>query len=326
MSDNTFERTPAEKISPLYISKRFEAALSPAPSDKVYRVEIQGLRHYQRDGGRIYKSLTTFLDAVMPVQQHLTGWRERMIEDLGGREQLRDLMDNLADYGTALHIALADFCRAGYVNWQNFHHWANIFLMQSKVNPATIPYAVDELKKDFCSILQFLHDYEVEIIAVEIPCFMHEGVATLIDLVVEMNCKHYTESTPPENRKRHRAIINLKSGKKGFFESHVLQLVGERRAFNQTYSDRTDIINSVYNLAPTDWQDAPTYKIKDQTKAANEVADLFDTYLMVGKRKGVLSEPTRKFYTFQGVTQFGESPAGNVRVETYSQYTSKFII
>ena len=318
-------RTDIELLQALFQEDGFAKATEMIAAEKVYRVEIGGLRHYRRESGRVYKSLTTFLDAVMPANRYLQAWRDKMIEQLGSAEKTREFVQMTADYGTALHIAIAEYCRNAGVDWQEFEEWAFGFLSETGIDGKALGYALNELTNDFASLLAFFHDYEVKVIAVEIPVWLDNGVATLIDLVVEMNAYKYTEKTEPEKRSRVKAIINLKSGKKGFYETHVLQLVGERRMFNEVYGEVYGAIERVYNLAPNDWRTEPTYKIKDQTTQANDLEPQFSLFLEIGKERGVLKIPETKYPVFFGRTEYGGNPLDQLKMVEYNEYTAQKI-
>lgn len=312
-----------ESLQPLYLGDGFENTFK-LRGERIFRVEIGAGRHYRRENGQTYKSLTTFLDAVMPANRFLQNWREKLTADMGSVEKVEEFVQATADYGTALHIAVADFCRNGKVNWAEFDAWAFSYLSGMGMQPDTISAAHQELTKDFASMLQFLYDYEVKVLAVELPVWLDSGVATLIDLVVEMNDKKYTEKTEKGKRNRHHAIINLKSGKKGFFESHILQLCGERAMFNTVFGSDL-LIEQVYNLAPTDWKTAPNYKIKNQTAEISDkkMDDQFNFFVIIGKLRKVLDMPEKEFTVFLGETYYGANPADAMRVMGYDEYTRR---
>ena len=312
--------TQIEILHALFQQPEFAAKTAKIQGEKIYRVEIAGLRHYRRESGRVYKSLTTFLDAVMPSNRFLNSWRENMAAELGSAEKAAEYVQKTADYGTALHIAVAEYCRNAGVDWQDFELWAHNQLQASGMQNGTLAAAHAELIRDFAALLQFFYDYQVEVIAVELPVWLDSGVATLVDLVVEMNEKNYVD-TPPEKRKRCRAIINLKSGKKGFFESHVFQMDGERRMFNETYGPVFGQIQNVFNIAPNDWKDTPTYKLKNQTSDADAIADEFELLLKIGAKRGVLSSPSRKFSVFSGRTEYGANPSDALKIYGYDEFS-----
>ncbi len=316
------EKKGFEKIEPMYLAPRLKTEFERITAQKIFRVEIGAGRHYRNEAGQTFTSITTFLDQVMPPNKRLQMWRESMIEDLGSAKAASDYVTSTADFGTALHIAVADFCRLGHVDWKVFNQWAYSYMIEiMKLDGHTLFAAVEELTRDFAGIVQFFADYEAEVLAVEVPVFSSHGFATLIDIIVEMNEKCYTEKTPPEKRKRIFAGGNLKSGKKGFHPTHIFQLCGERMAFNETYGDIIGPMVHVFNLAPTAWRTTPGYKFANQTSEIDEtnVSQLFDLFVQTGKLNGVLAEPSKTFIIFEGVTAYGSSPVSNMVELTYDQ-------
>lgn len=313
-----------EELQPLYIASDFSTLAGRIIQQKCFRVEIGAGRHYRNEAGETFKSITTFLDAVMPPNYFLKTWRESKIEELGSVDAATQFVQSTADFGTGLHIATADYCRNGRVDWLDFNDWVFNYLMSMDLKNHTLHAAAEELTRDFAGIMAFLHEYEVRVLAVEIPVFSADGYATLIDLVVEMNAKCYTDKTPAEKRQRIVAGINLKSGKKGFYESHVFQLIGERRCFNETYSKTVGFeLVEMFNLAPTNWRTEPGYKLARQTDAMSELDEQFDLFVKLGKKRGVLGKPSKNFVIFEGVTEYGANPANNMVVLTYDQMTNR---
>jgi hypothetical protein len=323
-NEQAIERRGIERIEPLFVSPDIEGRISHIARQKIFRVDVGAGRHYRNEAGKTFKSITTFLDAVMPVNRHLQKWREAKIEELGSVAAAREFVDATADYGTALHIAVAEFCRNGRVSWADFNEWAFMQIASSvKLSGHALHAAVEELTRDFAAIVRFLHDYECKVIAVELPVFSRHGFATLVDLVVEMNDKRYTEKTPTEKRRRIVAAGNLKSGKKGFYEAHVFQLCGERMALNETYARALGTsVTEVFNIAPTDWRTEPDYKLKMQTAAIDEggISEQFDMLVDLAKARGVLGEPKKTFTVFEGVTEYGQDPAQNMKNLTYDEF------
>lgn len=315
-----------EVLEALFLSQLFKEKIPLLAAEKVYRVGIGGGRHYQRESnGRVYKSLTTFLDSVMPPSRHLETWRDAMADQLGSNELADEYVRMTADYGTLLHIAVADFVRDGNVDWYEKKMWFAAQLSEIGLKDKALNAATNELVKDLAAMVQFFYDYRVEVIAVELPVFLDCGVATLVDLVCRMDNKA-NDQTPMETANRHNAIINLKSGKKGFFDTHVLQLEGERRAFNETYSKLVGYeIQEVHNLAPTAWRGTPKYKIKNQTEAANKKSRLFSLYLEVANELGVLSMPQTKYEIMAGITSYGANPSDNVRHMGFDELSNEQI-
>ena len=149
----------------------------------------------------------------------------------------------------------------------------------------------EEIKRDILSFAQWMVDYNVVPIAIEITLADREnGLAGSIDFIVEMDVQvkepgeEVYKSGPRKGQKkevkvnkRMNAIVDLKRGKKGFWQSHELQLI---EYFNMWQMNFPDIpIHRLYNLAPMDWKKAPGYKMKDQThsKAAKKLPHLIQT-------------------------------------------------
>jgi len=325
----TSDHTGIESLAPLYLDPGFETLAGRIIQQKIFRVEIGAGRHYRLEDGRTFKSITTFLDAVLPpcLTRHLDTWRDKKIEELGTVDKMVEFVQSTADFGSALHIAVANFCRNGFVDWIEFEAWAVDYITEMNLKPGTFRAALAELTKDFAAVVQFIAEYEVKVLAVEIPVWSSDGYATLIDMVVEMNAKNYTDATLADKRKRHIVGINLKSGKKGFHDSHVFQLCGERAAFNEAYGDAVGFqLVEMANLSPKDWRgETPTFTFKLQTPTIvdGNYQARFDNYVTTGKLEGVLGKPTKNFTIFEGRTEFGKSPSDNMAVLTYDEYAAR---
>lgn len=323
--EQPIEQIGIEQIRPAFVLPEISDRIAHIAWKKIFRVEIGAGRHYRSEEGAIFRSLTTLLDSIMPPNRALQGWRESKIEELGSVDAVHEFVTATADFGTALHIAVANFCRNGGVVWSEFNDWAFNFMASNvKLSGRTLICAVEELTRDFAAIIRFLHDYECKVIAVELPVFSKHGFATLVDLVVEMNEECYTEKTPPEKRRRTIAMGNLKSGKKGFYETHIFQLCGERMAFNETYASALgfQIIN-VFNLAPTNWRLEPDYKFKNQSSVIEKTNALeqFQILIELAKSRGILAPPQKTFTVFEGVTKYGSNPTTNMKKLTYDEFT-----
>lgn len=301
-----------ELLQALFQSPEFARQTTLIEGGRIFRTDYGGRRYYQNEAGETCLSVTSFTSAVLPESRFLTDWRMQKAAEFGSADAANEFVRATADYGTALHIAVADFVRNGGMDWQEFEIWADEHLSAAGFHDdKTRRAAVRELIKDFASMAQFLHDYRCTVLAVELPVLSPAlGLATQIDLVVEMDAKDY-DKTPVEKRQRHKAIINLKSGKKGFFEAHQYQLLAERALFNATYGVLSGQIEEIYNLAPSDWRTEPSYKLARQTEAVVKggQADLFPMYLDLARRRGILSAPSTPRPVFRGKTALGESPA-----------------
>jgi hypothetical protein len=139
----------------------------------------------------------------------------------------------------------------------------------------------DELKKDVLAFAQFMIDKNVKPLAIEI-CLYHptDGYAGAIDIVCEMDdevkgffgetyASGANKGQPKESKRieRVRAIVDIKSGRKGFYESHEIQLKAYEDMWNIHFPKKP--IDRLYNWSPKDWRSAPGYNLKDQTNSPN---------------------------------------------------------
>lgn len=289
-----------ETIEPLFLEDDFKGKTENTRQingERVRRMNIGERRYYQSKQGIFFTSLTTFLGLVIPKSKILEDWRIAKAVELGSGEVADEYVEATANYGTGLHIATANFAIEKRVQWNDFKFWAYDYLSSHNFGKQSIDLAANELVNDFACMAQFINVHDCKIIAVEIPLFCSKlGIATAIDLIVEMMYKG--EKT--------KALINLKSGKKGFFKNHALQLCGERRLYNTMYGDTYGKIDRVFNLAPTNWIDEPSFKLKDQTEWCDSLETQFDLYNQLAWEQGYLEQPKTKFTLLEGVLEYGD--------------------
>ncbi|GIV35366.1 MAG: hypothetical protein KatS3mg031_2901 [Chitinophagales bacterium] len=229
-----------------FINEIIPEVASVAPLGRLYRIDAPGgLRWYMRKEGEVkkyYLSATSFASATLPAGEGLRRWWKEAInpDEYAARR---------AEYGTLMQLLFVEISKKGV-----FHVKALEEIIEQYPYEEA-PAWRHELLKDAAAWAQFMHDNELRIIAAEFPVWSDEmHIAGTIDFVVEMNF----------NKKRINAIIDVKSGKKGFYDSHELQLEIYRRAWNENYGKLLEV-EYIFNFAPKDWRTAPTYTLKNQT-------------------------------------------------------------
>lgn len=236
----------------------FDGALIEPPY-KVFQLNSKGHRYYYRfdDNGtpEFYPSVTTILSQTIPQSPFLIKW----IADKGIDEAERYKAER-ASYGSFMHAQFEQLLINRCYNLDELKPKLKSYIEQQNL-PDDFIYYADDLKKDVLSFAQFIMDYDVRPLAVEIALVHPEKkYAGMIDCPCQMLIN-------PGADERINAIIDFKSGRKGFYEEAEVQLHLYREMWNYNFPDMQ--IERVYNFSPKDWRKKPTYNLKDQTDSPN---------------------------------------------------------
>lgn len=236
----------------------FDGALIEPPY-KVWQLNSKGHRYYYKydENGtpEFYPSVTTILSQTMPQSPFLIKW----IADKGIDEAERYKAERAA-YGTFMHAQFEELIINRVYDLDGLKAKLKDYIENNKL-PADFIYYADDLKKDVLAFAQFVLDYDVKPLAVEIalvhPVYNYAG---MIDLPCTMLEK-------PGFGERINAIVDFKSGRKGFYEEAEIQLHLYKMMWNDNFPDIQ--IERVFNFSPKDWRKKPTYNLKDQTDSPN---------------------------------------------------------
>lgn len=236
----------------------FDGALIEPPY-KVWQLNSKGHRYYYKydENGtpEFYPSVTTILSQTMPQSPFLIKW----IADKGIDEAERYKAERAA-YGTFMHAQFEELIINRVYDLDGLKAKLKDYIENNKL-PADFIYYADDLKKDVLAFAQFVLDYDVKPLAVEIalvhPVYNYAG---MIDLPCTMLEK-------PGSGERINAIVDFKSGRKGFYEESEIQLHLYKMMWNDNFPDIQ--IERVFNFSPKDWRKKPTYNLKDQTDSPN---------------------------------------------------------
>ena len=263
-----------EKLSSIF----FDATKLKAQPDPLYRLDSSGHRYYykfDKDGEpEFFTSVTTLIRNTLPTSPFLIKWMADM-----GAEESKEYAQERADYGTFLHIQCAELLINGTYDLDSLPKKLDAF---ADVNKVVIQKGwVDELKKDVLAFAQFMIDTNCKPLAIEI-CLSHptDGYAGAIDIVCEMDwpekgffgetyASGVNKGQPKESKqiKRIRAIVDIKSGRKGFYESNEIQLVAYKNMWEVHFPDVK--VDKTFNWSPKSWRTTPSYNLKDQTGSKN---------------------------------------------------------
>ena len=231
------------------------------PAYRLYRLDGNGYRYYYRfnESGDVefYPSVTTMLGQVMPTSPYLIEW---MLDN--GKEQANEKRDLAAAYGTFMH---GEFEKLAINRTYDFNATAGALMdyLERENLPAEKVFSewADKIQKDVLSFAQFMIDWKVIPLAVEISLVHPEHkYAGCLDLICKM--------TDPRTEEEFSAIVDFKSGRKGFWESHEIQLHLYKMMAEVNFEIE---VQRVFNFAPKDWRKKPTYNLKDQTEAQSRL-------------------------------------------------------
>ena len=244
-----------EEMNALY----FNADAMREPAFRLYQLNSEGYRYYYRfdEAGepKFYPSVTTLLKQVMPTPPALMDW---MIAN--GKDGSTEKRDLAAAYGTFMHGQFESLIINRRYDFDAVPAALLSYMERENLPEKVFAEWLPKIRKDVLAFAQFVKDYNVKPLAVEIalyhPTYNYAGC---LDLPCEM--------TDPKTGETFIAIVDFKSGRKGFFEEHELQLHLYKDMWNAHYPDKP--VSRVFNFSPKDWRKAPTYNLKDQTNSPN---------------------------------------------------------
>ena len=254
-TNEVFPGMTVEEIRSLF----FNADALKEPAYKVYQLNSDGHRYYYRfnaDGEpEFYPSVTTLLKQVMPTPPALLEW---MIAN--GKDGSTEKRDIAAAYGTFMHGQFETLIINRRYDFDAVPGILLDYMERENIPESLYSQWLVKIRKDVLAFAQFVKDWNVKPLAVEIGLVHPEHhYAGCIDLPCVM--------TDPKTGNVFTAIVDFKSGRKGFFEEHELQLHLYRMMWNVNYPETP--VARVFNFSPKDWRTRPTYNLKDQTDSVN---------------------------------------------------------
>lgn len=229
------------------------------PPYKVWQLNSKGHRYYYRydDAGNpeFFPSVTTILSQTLPKAPHLINWIANK-----GIEEAERYKDERAAYGTFMHAAFEELLINRAYDLDGLKGKLKEYIEVYRL-PDDFIYYADDLKKDVLAFAQFVLDYDVRPLAVEIA-LVHQyyKYAGMIDCPCTMREKIGSDD-------RINAIVDFKSGRKGFYEESEIQLGMYRDMWNVNFEKFP--VTRIFNFSPKDWRKKPSYNLKEQTESPN---------------------------------------------------------
>lgn len=237
----------------------FNADALTEPSYKLYQLNGSGHRYYYRfENGEphFYPSVTTLLRQTMPTSPFLIEW---MIKN--GAEGATEKRDLAASYGSFMHWQFELLLINRSFDFDNVGATLLSYMEANNLPDKFFNDSIDKIRKDVCAFAQWVKDWNVRPLAIEIalvhPVYNYAG---MVDLPCVL--------TDPKTGETFPAIVDFKSGRKGFWEEHEIQLHLYKMMWNENYPSIP--IERVFNFSPKDWRGVkPTYNFKEQTGSPN---------------------------------------------------------
>lgn len=282
--------------APDYLSELHTAVYSSKV--QLRRMNAYGMRFYYRidQQGQVH-----FYGSITSVKSQVTGKPKPIIDKMVemGKANFERYLNQRAHRGTFFHIQAAELTIQGLYDTNKVGARIAEYAAEHGLEPEDTYGWHDEIIKGLQSWLLTMQEYEITPIAVEIPVFSdHHKVAGTIDLVCEMNAAKYTAKTPPEKRKRVKAIIDWKTGY--IFPDHAFQLELGKLCWAECLPDGPQI-ERVYNWSWNDWRKNPTYELKNQSDSIWSDPKLMQAYLDIYQATGKLKP--RNIRTFTGLLE-----------------------
>jgi len=229
------------------------------PPYKVWQLNSKGHRYYYRydDAGNpeFFPSVTTILSQTLPKAPLLRNWIANK-----GIEEAERYKGERAAYGTFMHAAFEELLINRAYDLDGLKGKLKEYIEVYRL-PDDFIYYADDLKKDVLAFAQFVLDYDVRPLAVEIalvhPYYKYAG---MIDCPCTMRAKIGSDD-------RINAIVDFKSGRKGFYEESEIQLGMYRDMWNVNFEQFP--VTRIFNFSPKDWRKKPSYNLKEQTESPN---------------------------------------------------------
>lgn len=265
----------------------FNADALREPRYKLWQLNSRGGRYYytfnpNTDEAIFFPSVTTILRKVMPENKFLTEWKLSL-----GKEASEAFTMERANYGTFIHGQLATLAALRKYNLDEVRDRLTEFVNREKLPYGFIDAHEDEAKADIIAFARWMWEYDVQPLAIEVSLFSQQGYAGMVDLVCNLRTISRSDEAAAVAKKKEvavgriNAIVDFKTGKKGFYDEYAIQLELYRRMWNENFPDVQ--IDRIFNVAPKDWtktvKKVPSFSFEEQTN--NPVLRQVDIYLQL---------------------------------------------
>ena len=307
-------------LNPKYILNRYD--------DK------KGNRFYYFRNGEdviIAAGSTSVFGAVSTERDRIFEWKEN-------NPDWRKLLNVSAEYGTLSHEMKGDIMLLKKVDKTKLGVMEKL-IMENDGNFATP-------SKDILAFLKFQEDYQLTPLLVEASLVWQcpesgEWLAQTIDLLAKMTVTNKIKTEvedgvyqrgPNAGKPKYRTetreekvekllLVDFKSNyfekeKKGFYETHKLQLMAAKLAVEQNFGVKVD---DIYNFAEVNWRDEPKYTFH-KWELTDKDWEIFYTYWKLARLKDI-NKPQGKILITEGFKN-----SSDFKFYTYEQYVKQILM
>lgn len=315
-----------EQVKTIY----FDEDAMRIPSYRLGRAQFDDGRLYYRFDAEnrkveLFNSLTTVIRQCSPMPYGLLEWYVR-----NGMTEAKRLSETAAMYGTLMHIEIGKMCVKQEYDFDKCDQVVQDYLSEHDFWQPECKDWAHRLRSDMVAWSEFVFEHNVKCLAVEMVLCSSKGFATAIDVVCDMDIpvkgqwgevylSGPRKGQPKETiqMQRKRVLINMKSGRHGFYESNGIQVAAEKVLFEENFPDIT--IDAILNWAPMDWGvlNGEKYRFKDWTGKVDprEIECMFS--LAEVKYRDRMESKERLYIS--GSIGYGNDPkANNISVELLS--------
>ena len=176
-TNEIFEGYTVEEMVAVYFNR--EALIEP--NFRLYQLNSEGHRYYYRFGENgepvFYPSVTTLIRQTMPTSPFLIDWIAA-----NGKERANELRDLAAAYGTFMHGEFEKLAINRHYNFDACGLELRRYMERENLPEKFYGDSIVKIRKDVLAFAQFMKDYKVRPLAVEIGLYSDRGYAGCIDL------------------------------------------------------------------------------------------------------------------------------------------------
>lgn len=314
---------------------------------RLWRLDRSGQRfYYNPETDVFYPSVTSITWSMLPNSKFLDDWRLELAVKHSDPTAPDRYMNERSMYGTLMHIVYTQILIYGRIHSRSIKPIIEMYQELYNIEGIDIYSWVEEMKADVSAFMEWVYIYDVEPLAIEVPIYfpvylhldpermdvkLHDDenknemvpyfvgwCSGTVDLVCQMNFhvrgSKLSKRTPANNIERITAVVDYKSGKKGFYESHKIQINEYFAGWNSiqlTHLNGRYPAQACFNFAPKNSTgEEATFHFKEQTdsEANQKFARLLEMFISDGKHE------VGDIRIVDGEFQIGQSGSENVQI------------